>query len=68
MFYAVKLMLCPNSISSSETVSDNEGVATFISNYNIPKMDCSAEEQMVRMTLSSLVNVKRLVLICRIET
>ncbi|CAM0587001.1 Cadmium, cobalt and zinc/H(+)-K(+) antiporter [Acinetobacter baumannii] len=51
----------PNSISSSETVSDNEGVATFISNYNIPKMDCSAEEQMVRMTLSSLVNVKRLV-------
>ncbi|ENV58793.1 hypothetical protein F951_00055 [Acinetobacter soli CIP 110264] len=51
----------PNSISSSETVSDNEGVATFISNYNIPKMDCSAEEQMVRMALSSLVNVKRLV-------
>ncbi|ENW16385.1 Cobalt-zinc-cadmium resistance protein CzcD [Acinetobacter haemolyticus CIP 64.3 = MTCC 9819] len=51
----------PNSISSPETVNDNEGVATFISDYNIPKMDCSAEEQMVRMTLSSLLNVKRLV-------
>lgn len=51
----------PDSISSPETVNDNEDVATFISDYKIPKMDCSAEEQMVRMTLSSLVNVKRLV-------
>lgn len=51
----------PDSISSPEIISDNEGVATFISDYKIPKMDCSAEEQMVRMTLSSLVNVKRLV-------
>jgi cation transport ATPase len=51
----------PDSISSPETVNDNEDVATFISDYKIPKMDCSAEEQMVRMTLSSLVDVKRLV-------
>ena len=50
-----------DSITSSETTRGSEDTATFISDYNIPKMDCSAEEQMVRMTLSSLVDVKRLV-------
>ena len=41
-----------DSITSPETIRGSEDTATFISDYNIPKMDCSAEEQMVRMTLS----------------
>ncbi|EHU2953344.1 TPA: cation transporter [Acinetobacter baumannii] len=51
----------PDSLKSPELVNGDKPIATFISDYNIPKMDCSAEEQMVRMTLSSLVDVKRLV-------
>ena len=50
-----------DSITSPEKIRGSEDTATFISDYSIPKMDCSAEEQMVRMTLSSLVDVKSLV-------
>ena len=35
--------------------------AKLISHYSIPKMDCSAEEQMVRMVLSPIDDVKGLV-------
>ncbi|MCL5769465.1 cation transporter, partial [Acinetobacter sp. ANC5681] len=45
----------PDTINLPEQVRGNESIVAFISDYNIPKMDCSAEEQMVRMTLSSLV-------------
>jgi hypothetical protein len=50
-----------DSITSPEKIRGSEDTATFISDYSIPKMDCSAEEQMVRMTLSSLVDVNSLV-------
>lgn len=49
-----------DSTNFSETASENEGGATFISDYTIPKMDCSAEEQMVRMVLAPLSEVKAL--------
>jgi cation transport ATPase len=51
----------PDTINLPEQVRGNESIVAFISDYSIPKMDCSAEEQMVRMTLSSLVDVKSLV-------
>ncbi|MBW3035084.1 cation transporter, partial [Acinetobacter baumannii] len=46
-----------NAVMAAENVSK----VTFISEYHIPKMDCSAEEQMVRMTLSSLANIDKLI-------
>lgn len=43
---------------SSEEVLKN---AQYMSEYIIPKMDCSAEEQMVRMALASIYDVQKLI-------
>lgn len=47
----------PKENLSSEKVSKN---SQYISEYILPKMDCSAEEQMVRMALSDIEAVKGL--------
>ncbi|MDO7231309.1 cation transporter [Acinetobacter nosocomialis] len=49
------------SKTNAGIADENANKVTFISEYHIPKMDCSAEEQMVRMTLSSLTNIDMLI-------
>lgn len=46
---------------SSENPIKNKDKTIFISDYIIPKMDCSAEEQMVKMSLASVESVTNLV-------
>jgi hypothetical protein len=50
----------------TETYISNQQ-AKQTSTYTIPKMDCSAEEQMVRMALQILKQLKVLLLIFPIE-
>lgn len=45
------------NLSSKELLKDSQ----YLSEYIIPKMDCSAEEQMVRMALSSIADVQKLI-------
>ncbi|MEQ1259819.1 MULTISPECIES: cation diffusion facilitator family transporter [Gammaproteobacteria] len=49
----------PDKNVSSE--NPNKDKTILISDYIIPKMDCSAEEQMVRMSLASVESVSNLV-------
>ncbi|MFW1848842.1 cation transporter [Acinetobacter oleivorans] len=49
-----------STVQSDDLKPVTKGSA-FISDYKIPKMDCSAEEQMVRMALSSLADIDQLV-------
>ncbi|HBJ3674008.1 TPA: cation transporter [Acinetobacter baumannii] len=52
-----------NSPCQSESLLGNSATNQsnkFLSYFSIPKMDCSAEEQMVRMALSSNENVEQL--------
>lgn len=48
-------------IDQLENTNKDTNSGNFISDYTIPKMDCSAEEQMVRMALAPLGEVKALV-------
>lgn len=47
--------------NQQQNINKETGKAALISDYTIPKMDCSAEEQMVRMSLSSLESVNSLI-------
>lgn len=47
--------------NQQQNINKETGRAALISDYTIPKMDCSAEEQMVRMSLSSLESVNSLI-------
>lgn len=49
-----------STVQSDDLKPITKGSA-FISDYTIPKMDCSAEEQMVRMTLAPVTEVKGLI-------
>ncbi len=55
----------PPSESEKSTLTEgnlpSSQVAKFISHYTIPKMDCSAEEQMVRMVLGDVDGLKGLI-------
>lgn len=46
--------------NQQQNLNKETGKAALISDYTIPKMDCSAEEQMVRMALAPLSEVKAL--------
>ncbi|HCA5285774.1 TPA: cation transporter [Acinetobacter nosocomialis] len=57
-----KTLTCDSDSKANAEIADEDaGKVAFISEYRIPKMDCSAEEQMVRMTLSSLANIDKLI-------
>lgn len=45
----------------AEIQPESSPTAKFISHYTIPKMDCSAEEQMVRMVLGDVEGLKGLI-------
>ncbi|CAI3124395.1 Zinc transporter ZitB [Acinetobacter oleivorans] len=64
-----KDICCPNSTilcCDSEITKQIKGQGSLthyslMSDYSIPKMDCSAEEQMVRIALSSFENIEQLI-------
>ena len=45
------------NLSTEDVLKDSH----YMSEYLVPKMDCSAEEQMVRMALSSIDGVQKLI-------
>ncbi|WP_374532062.1 cation transporter [Acinetobacter sp.] len=49
---------CKNKKFQQENTSKN---SQYLSEYIIPQMDCAAEEQMVRMALSSITDVQQLI-------
>lgn len=50
-----------NKSTLGEVNTQPSEAAKFVSHYTIPKMDCSAEEQMVRMVLNDINGLKGLI-------